>query len=135
MAVKTKSENYRDGLVESIKIVGQMMIDNAEDLAGHMDMMSGFDISIEFDPAARIIPELTVRRSYLPRGDEILRLRDIYRNGKSEEKKTCENCGWYVNEWGCNIDSVIAKTNPGGDCPNWCSRDTYPEKECEIRGE
>lgn len=63
------------------------------------------------------------------------RVEDEYYISHNEEPKTCANCGWYVDEWGCNIDSVIAKTNPGGDCPNWCPRGTYPEKECEIRGE
>lgn len=132
MSEKTKSEKYREGLIESVKVAGQMLIDNAEDLVGTMDIMSGFDISVSFDPTGGSIPELTVSRSYLPPKDDIIRLCDIYKNGKPEEKKTCENCGWYVNDWGCNIDSVIAKTNPDGDCPNWKARDTYPEKDCDI---
>lgn len=60
------------------------------------------------------------------------RVEDEYYILHNEEPKTCANCGWYVDDWGCNIDSVIAKTNPNGDCPNWCPRDTYPEKDCDI---
>ena len=90
MAVKTKSENYREGLIESIKVTGQMMIDNAEDLAGKMDMMTSIDISVNFDPEGGSIPELTVNRSYIPPKEEVLRLHDVYTGRKTYEPKECE---------------------------------------------
>jgi hypothetical protein len=90
-----------------------MMIDNAEDLAGKVDNMSNFDISISFDQEIGSIPKLTMTKSYYPPEDDTYTLYDIFRNGKPEEKKECSHDCYY----------------PMGEC------DAYPEKECEIRGE
>lgn len=69
MAEKSGStgEKYRKFLVEAVKAAGQMMIDNAEDAVGHIDLMTDFCIKFEFSQEDRgSIPEMTIIKSHLP---------------------------------------------------------------------
>ena len=69
MAEKTglTGEKYRKFLVEAVKAAGQMMIDNAEDTVGNIDLMTDFCIKFDFNQEDRSsIPEMTIIRSHLP---------------------------------------------------------------------
>ena len=60
-------EQYREFLIEAVKAAGQMMIDNAEDVVGHIDLMTDFSINFEFSQEDRGgIPEMTIIKSHLP---------------------------------------------------------------------
>ena len=60
-------EQYRKFLVEAVKAAGQMMIDNAEDVVGHLDLMTDFSINFEFSQEnCGGVPEMTIIRSHLP---------------------------------------------------------------------
>ena len=60
-------EQYRKFLVEAIKAAGQMMIDNAEDAVGNIDLMTDFSIKFDFSQENnRSIPVMTITRSHLP---------------------------------------------------------------------
>ena len=60
-------EQYRKFLVEAVKAAGQMMIDNAEDAVGNIDLMTDFSIKFEFSQEDRGgIPEMTIIKSHLP---------------------------------------------------------------------
>ena len=60
-------EKYRKFLVEAVKAAGQMMIDNAEDAVGHIDLMTDFCIKFDFNQEDRgSIPEMTIIKSHLP---------------------------------------------------------------------
>lgn len=60
-------EQYRKFLIEAVKAAGQMMIDNAEDAVGHIDLITDFCIKFEFSQEDRgSIPEMTIIRSHLP---------------------------------------------------------------------
>ena len=60
-------ENYRKFLIEAVKAAGQMMIDNAEDAVGNIDLMTDFSINFEFSQEDRgSIPEMTIIKSHLP---------------------------------------------------------------------
>ena len=60
-------EQYRKFLIEAVKAAGQMMIDNAEDAVGHIDLMTDFSINFEFSQEDRGgIPKMTIIRSHLP---------------------------------------------------------------------
>ena len=60
-------EKYRRFLIEAVKAAGQMMIDNAEDTVGHIDLMTDFSIKFEFPQGDRGgIPEMTIIKSHLP---------------------------------------------------------------------
>ena len=60
-------EQYRKFLIEAVKAAGQMMIDNAEDAVGHIDLMTDFCIKFEFPQGDRgSIPVMTITRSHLP---------------------------------------------------------------------
>lgn len=60
-------EQYRKFLIEAVKAAGQMMIDNAEDAVGHIDLMTDFCIKFEFLQEDRgSIPEMTIIKSHLP---------------------------------------------------------------------
>lgn len=73
-----KSEKYRAYLVECIKTAGQMIIDNAEDIAGKTDHISELNISVEFDQEFYgSIPEITITRSHFPDKEALERLLDI----------------------------------------------------------
>ena len=60
-------EKYRKFLIEAVKAAGQMMIDNAEDVVGHIDLMTDFCIKFEFSQENNgSIPVMTITRSHLP---------------------------------------------------------------------
>lgn len=60
-------EKYRKFLIEAVKASGQMMIDNAEDMVGHIDLMTDFSINFKFSQEDRgSIPEMTIIKSHLP---------------------------------------------------------------------
>lgn len=71
------SNQYRTYLIESIKIGAQMMYDMAEDIVGKSDCISNLTVTINFDPEACSVPELTIKRSHLPKQDQVSRLLDI----------------------------------------------------------
>ena len=65
-------EQYRKFLVEAVKAAGQMMIDNAEDAVGNIDLMTDFSIKFVFSQENnRSIPVMTITRSHLPSIDVI----------------------------------------------------------------
>ena len=60
-------EQYRKFLIEAVKAAGQMMIDNTEDVVGHIDLMTDFSIKFDFNQEDRgSIPEMTIIKSHLP---------------------------------------------------------------------
>lgn len=78
------SEEYRAYLVECVKTLGQMIKDNAEDIVGETDNISGLTLSADFDQEFYgSIPELTITRSHLPDKEKLDRLMDI----RSEREK------------------------------------------------
>lgn len=73
-------EQYRKFLVEAVKAAGQMMIDNAEDAVGNIDLMTDFSINFEFSQEDRDgIPKMTIIRSHLPSIEVIDELLDTRR--------------------------------------------------------
>ena len=65
-------EQYRKFLIEAVKAAGQMMIDNAEDAVGNIDLMTDFCIKFEFSQENNgSIPVMTITRSHLPSIDVI----------------------------------------------------------------
>lgn len=84
MAIEVR-KNCKAALVESIKVAGQMIIDMAEDIAGQSDYISGLNISANFDPELRNIPEITITRSHLPDQQKLEHILDCYNGKKSEE--------------------------------------------------
>ena len=86
MAVKVIT-NYKAGLIEAIKVAGQMIIDMAEDIVGNSDYISGLSISADFDPETRSIPEITIKRSHLTSIEIMEHLLDVC----SEKEKDYEN--------------------------------------------
>ena len=71
------SNQYRTYLIESIKIGAQMMYDMAEDIVGKSDCISNLTVTINFDPEVCSVPEITIKRSHLPKKDQVTRLLDI----------------------------------------------------------
>ena len=79
------SEEYRAYLVECVRTLGQMIKDNAEDIVGETNHISGLTLSANFNQEFyNSIPELTITRSYLPDKEKLDRLMNI-REGKTEE--------------------------------------------------
>ena len=91
MAEIATPKNFKAYLIESIKVAGQMMIDMAEDIAGCSDHISGLNVSIDFDPSMRSIPELSITRSHLPDYTQVERLMAIY-DGKITKEETKNDC-------------------------------------------
>lgn len=72
------SEEYRAYLVECVKTLGQMIKDNAEDIVGETDNISGLTLSADFDQEFYgSIPELTITRSHLPDKEKLEHLMNI----------------------------------------------------------
>lgn len=92
------SEDYRAYLVECVKTLGQMIKDNAEDIVGEMDAITGLTLSAEFDQDFYgSIPELTITRSHLPDKGKLKRLMDIH-DGKTEEEIRAEKFEEEIDE-------------------------------------
>ena len=85
-------EQYRKFLIEAVKAAGQMMIDNAEDAVGHIDLMTDFCIKFEFSQEDHgSIPEMTIIKSHLPSIEVIDGLLDtryklIHNNSDEEDE-------------------------------------------------
>ena len=85
-------EQYRKFLIEAVKAAGQMMIDNAEDAVGHIDLMTDFCIKFEFSQEnCGGVPEMTIIRSHLPSTEVIDGLLDtryklIHNNSDEEDE-------------------------------------------------
>ena len=85
-------EQYRKFLIEAVKAAGQMMIDNAEDVVGHIDLMTDFCIKFEFSQEDRgSIPKMTIIKSHLPSIEVIDGLLDtrynlIHNNSDEEDE-------------------------------------------------
>ena len=89
-------EQYRKFLIEAVKAAGQMMIDNAEDVVGHIDLMTDFSINFDFNQEDRGgIPEMTIIRSHLPSIEVIDGLLDtrykLIHNDSDKEESSNEN--------------------------------------------
>lgn len=84
MAVEAH-KNFKAGLIESIKVAGQMIIDMADDIAGKSDYISGLNVSVDFNPEFRSIPEVTITRSHVPSGEKTGRLLDVFDGVKQKE--------------------------------------------------
>ena len=82
MAVEVH-KNFKTGLIESIKVAGQMIVDMAEDIAGKSDYISGLNVSVDFDPEFRSIPKITITRSHVPSIEKLEYLFNAY-DGKKE---------------------------------------------------
>ena len=88
-------EQYRKFLIEAVKAAGQMMIDNAEDVVGHLDLMTDFSINFEFSQEnCGGVPEMTIIRSHLPSIEVIDGLLDtrykLIHNGSDAEDEYYE---------------------------------------------
>ena len=89
-------EQYRKFLIEAVKAAGQMMIDNAEDAVGHIDLMTDFSIKFDFNQEDRgSIPEMTIIKSHLPSIEVIDGLLDtrykLIHNDSDTEEYSNEN--------------------------------------------
>ena len=89
-------EQYRKFLIEAVKASGQMMIDNAEDVVGHIDLITDFCIRFEFSQEDRgSIPEMTIIKSHLPSIEVIDGLLDtrykLIHNDSDTEESSNEN--------------------------------------------
>lgn len=81
-----KTDNFREGLIEAIKVAGQMIIDNAEDIAGNTEKMSYLDISVNFDPEKGSIPELTICRSHVPSYEQLNHIVNTFKGEKKDDQ-------------------------------------------------
>lgn len=100
--------NFKEGLIEAIKTAGQMIIDNAEDIAGNTKHMSHLNISVDFDPEFRSIPELTITRSHLP---EIHKIEHILNTFTSTPEEKGDLPHWDANgDWYFAYDMISNTT-------------------------
>ena len=64
-----EEKEFRTMLVDMVKAAGQEIIDRAEDLVGEGDLLSDFDISIQFpineNYRLNAVPTIEVNKSYL----------------------------------------------------------------------
>ena len=66
--MESKSEKFRELLVEMVKSSGRELIDRAEDLVGNNDLISDFSIRIDFPTDGRMFigcPTIEVTRSHI----------------------------------------------------------------------
>ena len=66
--MESKSEEFRELLVEMVKSSGRELIDRAEDLVGNGDLISDFGIRVSFPTNGRMfigVPTIEVTRSHI----------------------------------------------------------------------
>lgn len=97
-----QTKNFKEGLIEAIKVAGQMIIDNAEDIAGKTEFMSYLDISVNFDLEMNSVPELNIYRSHLPTHEQLYHIMDTF-NGKKKNidiaTVCCRDCGKSMKDY------------------------------------
>ena len=60
-------KNYRDRLIELVKISGETISENALELVSRVPYSTSFDISIHFADSGQIqVPEITVSQGFFP---------------------------------------------------------------------
>ena len=79
------NKNFKQGLIESIKVAGQMLIDKAEDIVGEGELISNLNVSIDFDQVMESIPELIITRSHVPSREKLEYLLDIYHGREKKD--------------------------------------------------
>lgn len=67
MTCREKPETFHDKLIQTIKDVGQEIIDNAEDYAGTTPLLRDLTIMITFDSEYNMIlnPNINIQKNYL----------------------------------------------------------------------
>ena len=67
MTCREKPETFHDKLVQTIKDIGQEIIDNAEDYAGTTPLLRDLTIMITFDSEHNMIlnPNINIQKNYL----------------------------------------------------------------------
>lgn len=67
MTCREKPETFHEKLVQTIKDVGQEIIDNAEDYAGTTPLLRDLTIMITFDSEYNMIlnPNINIQKNYL----------------------------------------------------------------------
>lgn len=75
MTVETR-RNFKQKLIEAVKVAGEMLIENAEDIAGNTDYMTDLSIDIGFNQEYCFIPEVTIKRSHVPSQANVDRIFD-----------------------------------------------------------
>jgi len=78
-------------LVENIRVGAQMLYGMADDIAGKSDHISKLSVTIDFDQAGRLLPELTITRSHLPTKEQIDYLTRVISKAKCESIKEVIN--------------------------------------------
>ena len=73
------TEHFKEGLIDAIKTAGQMIIDNAEDIAGKTENMSKLNILVDFDHEFNYFPEMTITRSHLPSQEKLHHIFDTFK--------------------------------------------------------
>lgn len=81
------SKQYRMVLVENIRVGAQMLYGMADDIAGKTDHISKLSVTIDFDQAGQLLPELTITRSHLPTKEQIDYLTKAVSKAKCESIK------------------------------------------------
>ena len=75
MSVKVR-RNFKKKLIESVKVAGEMLIENAEDIVGNTDYMTDLSIDISFNQEYGFVPEITIKRSHVPSQANVDRIFD-----------------------------------------------------------
>ena len=67
-----KKRPFRERMIEEVKLMGQMLIDNAEDIVGQTPQITRFRIELDFPMGADSIPVplATIKRVHAPRAED-----------------------------------------------------------------
>lgn len=75
MSVKVR-RNFKQKLTEAVKVAGEMLIENAEDIVGNSDYMTDLSVDISFNQEYCFVPEVTIKRSHVPSQANVDRIFD-----------------------------------------------------------
>ena len=65
MSEKTQKDQER--LIQEVKDCGQDLINRAEEFVGSIDMMTDFDIVLNFSVTGESVPFITINKGYYPK--------------------------------------------------------------------
>lgn len=85
----SKTNNYKEYLIESIKTAGEMITEQAENIVGECDGISGLRIHIDLGNGYDTIPEITIERSHVPSIPQMEKLFDVRRNNHKFDRELC----------------------------------------------
>lgn len=64
---------FKDILIDQVRLMGEMLIDNAEEIVGDMKGITELNVILHFPQTIRGFPTMTIDRHHTPKGEALMK--------------------------------------------------------------